>query len=67
MAANIQIIFYKPLPTSPKERSACGQINPDDVLVKFLLNENETRLPEVKTDCAPYYHWKDVCAYYRKN
>ena len=50
MAANIQIIFYR------KEGY-------DDVLVKFLLNENETMLPDVKTDCAPYYHWKDVRAF----
>ena len=46
MAANIQLIFYR------KEGS-------DDVLVKFLLNENETSVP-MKTDCYPYYHWKDV-------
>ena len=32
---------------------------PDDVLVKFLLNENETTIP-VKTDCPPFYHWEDV-------
>lgn len=51
MAANIQIIFYR------KEGS-------DDVLVKFLLNENETSVP-VRTDCAPYYHWNDVKEYYR--
>ena len=51
MAANIQIIFYR------KEGS-------DDVLVKFLLNENETSVP-VRTDYAPYYHWKDVREYYR--
>jgi hypothetical protein len=31
----------------------------DDMLVKFLLNENETTIP-VKTDCAPYYRWEDV-------
>ena len=31
----------------------------DDILVKFLLNENETSIP-IKTDCAPYYHWSDV-------
>ena len=53
MAANIQMIFYR------KDGS-------DDVLVKFLLNENETTLPDVKTDCAPYYHWRDVAAYYRQ-
>ena len=50
MAANIQLVFYR------KEGS-------DDVLVKFLLNENETGIP-VKTDCAPYYHWKDVKQYW---
>lgn len=46
MAANIQLIFFR------KKGS-------DDVLVKFLLNENETSIP-VKTDVAPFYHWKDV-------
>ena len=51
MAANIQMIFYR------KEGS-------DDVLVKFLLNENETSVPALKTDCAPYYHWQDVRALY---
>ena len=34
-----------------------------DVLVKVLLNGHEARLP-IKTDCAPYYHWKDVKRYY---
>lgn len=51
MAANIQLIFYQ------KDGS-------DDVLVKFLLNENETTLPAVKTDVAPYYYWKDLKAYW---
>ncbi len=46
MAANIQLIFYR-------------KAGSDDILVKFLLNENETSIP-VKTDCAPYYHWSDV-------
>ena len=46
MAANLQLVFYR------KEGS-------DDILVKFLLNENETSIP-VKTDVAPYYHWQDV-------
>ena len=35
----------------------------DDVLVKVLLNGREARLP-VETDCAPYYHWRDVKHYY---
>ena len=51
MAANIQWIFYR------KKGSK-------DILEKFLMNENETSVP-IKTDCYPYYHWKDVKAYYR--
>lgn len=51
MGGNIQLIFYR------KQGS-------HDVLVKFLLNENESSIP-IKTNCAPYYHWKDVEAYYR--
>ena len=50
MAANLQIVFYR------------KNINDDDVLIKLLINENEATLP-IKTDCAPYYHWKDVRNY----
>ena len=46
MAANLQFIFYR---KNPKD---------DDVLVKILMNEDETTLP-IPSDCAPYYHWKD--------
>lgn len=52
MAANIQLIFFR----NPK--------NPDNILVKILHNERETRIP-VKTDIWPYYNWKDVKAYFR--
>ncbi len=51
MASNIQWVFYR-------------QPGSADILVKALLNEHEVSLP-VKTDLAPYYHWKDVEAYYR--
>ena len=34
-----------------------------DVLVKELLNGHEAHLP-IESDCAPYYHWKDVKRYY---
>ena len=51
MAGNVQLIFFR------KQGS-------DDILVKFLMNENETSVP-IKTDCYPFYHWKDVSAYYR--
>lgn len=50
-ACNIQFVFYR------KKAN-------DDILVKVLLNEQEMKLP-VESDLAPYYHWKDVEAYYR--
>ena len=53
MAANIQLVFYR------KDGS-------DDILVKFLLQENETTLP-IPTDCAPYYHWQDVKRYWAEH
>ena len=49
MACNLQFVFYR------KQGS-------DDILVKILRNENEAKLP-VKSDVAPYYHWKDGRAY----
>jgi len=51
MAGNIQWVFYRKNGT-------------DDVLVKFLLNEKEAAIP-VESDVKPYYHWKDVEAFYR--
>ena len=53
MASNIQLVFYRP-------KKGKG-----DILVKALLNEKETTLP-IPTDCAPYYKWKDLRAYYLK-
>jgi len=49
MAANIQLIFFKN--------------NQEDVIVKILHNENETSIP-IDTDMYPYYHWKDVRAFF---
>ena len=46
MAANIQFVFY---------RRHAGD---NDIVFKVLLNEDEATLP-LKTDMAPYYHWKD--------
>ena len=51
MACNVQWIFYR------------RSVDDKDVLVKILLNEDEARLP-ISTDCAPYYHWRDVRRYY---
>jgi len=52
MGCNIQMIFYK-------------KTGSKDILVKVLLNEKEATLP-VQTDMKPYYHWKDLRAYYEK-
>lgn len=51
MACNIQFVFFR-------------KKGNDDILVKVLLNEQEMKLP-LESDLSPYYHWKDVEAYYR--
>lgn len=51
MAGNIQWVFYRNKSTG-------------DILVKFLLNEKEATIP-VESDVKPYYHWKNVEAFYR--
>ena len=50
-ACNIQLVFYR----NPAE--------PDNVLVKCLLNGNEATLP-VPTDSYPYYKWSDFRDFY---
>lgn len=49
-AANLQMVFYR-------RRGGQG-----DVLVKFLLNEQETLVPELTPVKGPYYRWADVKA-----
>ena len=49
MGSNLQMVFYG------KKK---GQ---GDVLVKFLLNEEEKAIPELGE--GPYYKWSDVCRY----
>lgn len=51
MAANVQIVFFR------KDKS-------DDIIVKFLHNEKEVKIPPVESDILPYYHWNDVKKYY---
>lgn len=53
MACNIQFIFYR------------RYVGDKDILFKVLRNENEATLP-IKTDRAPYYHWKDFKTYFLK-
>ncbi len=52
MCGNVQLVFFR-------------KPGNDDILVKLLLNEREVTLP-VSTDYAPYYHWKDVRAYWQQ-
>lgn len=51
MSANIQLVFFK-------------SDNADDILVKFLHNENEILVPPIKSNVLPYYRWKDVVEFY---
>ena len=51
MAGNVQWVFFR-------------KPGSDDILVKFLMNENETSVP-IATDCYPFYHWNDVENHYR--
>ena len=46
-ATNLQMVFYR------------GKKN-SDVLVKFLMNEQETLIPALTPFQGPYYRWKDV-------
>lgn len=50
MASNVQMIFFR-------------KPGSDDILVKFLLQEEEKHIP-VETDIWPFYHWEDVKNYY---
>lgn len=54
MAGNMQMVFFK----NTKDKNS-------PVLVKFLLNEEEQRIP-LDTDIWPYYKWSDVNEYYRR-
>lgn len=52
MAGNIQIVFFR------------KHTDPDaPVLVKFMLNEEEQKLP-LATDTWPFYNWENVKDYY---
>ncbi len=55
MGSNIQMIFYRPAGNAAN--------NPDEVLVKVMLNEKEVSLP-VTPVSGPYYRWNDLRALY---
>lgn len=56
MAGNVQMIFFRNKKAKKGDNS--------DVLVKFLLNEEEKTIP-LQTSTFPFYRWEDVKAYYR--
>lgn len=47
MGGNVQMILFR-------------KSGSDDVLVKFLVLENEVALDGLSTDCWPFYHWSAV-------
>ena len=47
-AGNLQLVFY------------CSRKAGKPVLVKILLNENETRIPGLEPVCGPFYKWKEL-------
>lgn len=53
MAGNIQMVFFR----NPADPAA-------DVLVKFMLNEQEISIP-LPTDTFPFYSWPQVRRYYQ--
>ena len=36
----------------------------DEILVKFLYNEEETGIPSLKSYSGPYYRWTDLKVYF---
>ena len=56
MAGNIQMIFFR------DEKDKTGK---KPILVKFLLNEEETSIP-IPPVSAPFYNWEDVKSFYQQ-
>lgn len=54
MAGNIQIVFFRPAKST----------SPEDVLVKFMLNEREIAVDGLKTSSFPFYPWPEVKAFW---
>lgn len=57
MASNLQFVFYRP------EKKP--QYDPEEVLVKVLLNEKEAKVDPLTPVSGPYYKWSDFRKYYR--
>lgn len=53
MAGNLQLVFYR------------NKNNPEDILVKALINEKEVTMPGNPV-AGPYYNWNELRDYYIK-
>lgn len=53
MGANLQLVFYR-------------KMENDDILVKFMLNEEDIELP-LKAVANRFYRWKEVYSHYMKH
>lgn len=61
MAANLQIIFFRPVPTQAirSERNTNQNIVNQETLVMILHNERPVTVP-IHSDKVPYYVWGDL-------
>ncbi|MCH5226906.1 MAG: histidine-type phosphatase [Muribaculaceae bacterium] len=55
MAGNLQLVFFKP--------TGEGNLNPDEILVKAMINEREVTMPGTPVT-GPYYRWSELRDYY---
>ena len=53
MGGNLQLVYYRK-----------NGFDPDDVLVKALINEREVTMPGEAVS-GPYYRWKEIRKYYK--
>ena len=60
-AANLQLVFYAP--KSWPEKQQKGRADKPQILVKLLLNGEESRFGKLETVQGPYYRWEDLKAY----
>ena len=56
MGANLQLVFYRPRKDIRRGRPS----DPDDVLVRILLNGREVSIPSLTPETASFYRWTDL-------
>ena len=60
-AANLQLVFYAPKGWPEEQQKDRG--DKPQILVKLLLNGEESRFGKLETVQGPYYRWDDLKAY----